>query len=51
MEERLISRRLPFMIIKAIGHERQSAIKGAVVNVPIPVRNIVTLLPRTFNEA
>jgi len=25
------------MIIKSIGHGRQSAIKGAVVNVPIPV--------------
>jgi len=39
------------MIIKTIGHERQSAIKGAVVNVPIPVSNIVTSLPRAFNEA
>jgi len=39
------------MIIKSIGHERQSAIKGAVVNVPIPVSNIVTSLPRAFNEA
>jgi len=50
LEERLISPRLPFMKIKSIGHERQSAIKGAVVNVPIPVSNIVTSLPRAFKE-
>jgi len=51
LEKRLISPRLPFMIIKSIGHERQTDIKRAVVNVPIPVSNIVTPLPRAFNEA
>jgi len=51
LEERLISPRLPFMVIKSLGVGRQSAIKGAVVNVPIPVSNIVTSLPRAFNEA
>jgi len=35
LEERPIFPRLPFMIIKSIGHERQSAIKGFFVNVPI----------------
>jgi len=39
------------MIIKTINQERQSDIKGAVVNVPIPVSNTVTSLPRAFNEA
>lgn len=38
------------MIIKSIGHDRQSAIKGPVVNVPIPVSNVVTPLPQAFNE-
>jgi hypothetical protein len=51
LEERLISPRLPFMIIKSLGYGRQSAIKGAVINVPIPVANVVTSLPRAFNEA
>jgi len=35
LEERLIFPRIPFMIIKSIGQERQSAIKGNFVNVPI----------------
>jgi hypothetical protein len=51
LEERLISPRLPFMVIKSLGVGRQNAIKGAVVNVPIPVSNIVTSLPRAFHEA
>jgi len=42
---------LRLIIIKSIGHERQSAIKGAVVNVPVPVSNIVTSLPRAINQA
>jgi len=44
LKERLIFPRLPFMIIISLGHERQSAIKGAVVNVPIPLSNIVAPL-------
>jgi len=35
LEERLIFPRLPFMIIKSIGHERQSAVKEVFINVPI----------------
>jgi len=35
----------------SIGHERQSAIKGVVVNVPIPVSNIATSLPQALYEA
>ncbi|KAI8116853.1 ATP-dependent DNA helicase PIF1 [Lucilia cuprina] len=51
IEERLVTARLPFMIIIALGFERQSAIRGAVVNVPISVNEIVTALPRTFDQA
>ncbi|XP_037820089.1 uncharacterized protein LOC119609402 [Lucilia sericata] len=51
IEERLVTARLPFMIIIALGFERQSAIRGAVVNVPISVNKIVTALPRTFDQA
>jgi len=39
------------MIIKSLVVDRQNAIKGAVVNVPISVSNIVTFLPRAFKEA
>jgi len=35
LEERPIFPRLPFMIIKSIGHERQSAVKEVFINVPI----------------
>ncbi|XP_075158165.1 uncharacterized protein LOC142231442 [Haematobia irritans] len=51
VEERLVTARLPFMIITALGFERQSAIRGAVVNVPISVQETVTSLPRTFDQA
>lgn len=49
--DRLIFCRPSFMIINSLGHERQSAINGAVVNIPIPISNIVTSLPRAFYEA
>ncbi|XP_037825564.1 uncharacterized protein LOC119613607 [Lucilia sericata] len=39
------------MIIIALGFERQSAIRGAVVNVPVSVNETVTALPRTFDQA
>ncbi|XP_061399099.1 uncharacterized protein LOC133334797 [Musca vetustissima] len=51
VEERLVTARLPFMIIVALGFERQSAIRGAVVNVPISVSETVTSLPRNFDQA
>ena len=50
VEERLVTARLPFMRIVAL-FERQSAIRGAVVNVPVSVNETVTALPRTFDQA
>ena len=43
--------RLPFMTIRPLGYQGQSSLKGAVVNIPISVNNIVTSLPRSFDEA
>jgi len=37
LEERLISLRIPFMRIISLGYERQCAVRGAVVNVPVSV--------------
>ncbi|XP_069969212.1 uncharacterized protein [Bactrocera oleae] len=51
IEERLIMPRLPFMTIRPLGYQGQSLLKGAVVNIPISVNNIVTSLPRSFDEA
>ncbi|XP_050339187.1 uncharacterized protein LOC126765663 [Bactrocera neohumeralis] len=50
IEERLIMPRLPFMTIRPLGYQGQSSIKGAVVNIPISVNNVVTSLPRTFDQ-
>lgn len=51
LEERLVAPRLPFMRIVSLGYERQSGIKGAVVNVPISLnQTVVQLLPRSFDN-
>ena len=47
IEERLIMPKLPFMTIRPLGYQGQSLLKGAVVNIPISVNNIVG----SFDEA
>jgi hypothetical protein len=51
LEERLVSPRLPFMQLRPCGWDRQLGLKGNVVNVPINVDSIATILPRKFNES
>ena len=43
--------RLLFMTSRPLGYQGQSLLKGAAVNIPIPINNIVTSLPRSFDEA
>ncbi|KAI8118336.1 hypothetical protein CVS40_9996 [Lucilia cuprina] len=50
LEERFVAPRIPFMRIVSLGYNRQCAVRGAVVNVPIQVDNVVSVLPRTFNQ-
>ncbi|XP_053378668.1 uncharacterized protein LOC128548229 [Mercenaria mercenaria] len=51
LEERLIAQHYPFMKLIALPKERQSAIKGVVVNIPLEVDTVVKSLPRTPNQA
>lgn len=50
LEERLISPRIPFMIIREQLRGGQFCIKGNVVNVPSDVNKTVRLLPRSIND-
>jgi len=50
-EERLISPRIPFMLIKSAGIKQQNILAGNVVNVPMDVIQTVQLLPRAMNES
>ena len=47
LEERLLSQRYPFMKLLALPKGRQSAIKCAVVNIPVDVDTVAQNLPRT----
>ena len=51
LEERLLSQRYPFMKLLALPKDRQYAIKGAVVNIPVDVENVAKTLPKTPSEA
>jgi len=45
-----VALRLPFMQIRLLGTERQSALKGNVVNVENDLNICAKVLPRTFDE-
>lgn len=49
LEERSISPRLPFMVIKSLKVCRQNALKVTMVNVPIPLANVVTSFPEEYS--
>ena len=51
LEERLVSGRLPFMIIKKLGVDRQCGLKGNIINILNPINETAKILPRQFNEA
>jgi hypothetical protein len=50
LEERLISPRIPFMVIRTLGFCKQFGLKGNLVNVPMNVDTNVSILPRTFSD-
>lgn len=50
LEERLVSPRLPFMQIRLVGAERQSKLKGNIVNVENNLDICAQVLPRRFDE-
>jgi hypothetical protein len=50
LEERLVAPRLPFMRVVEVGCDRQSQLRGNVVNVPIKLDKTVSILPRDFND-
>src|ERR1700709_161898 len=50
LEERLVALRLPFMQIRLLGSERQSVLRGNVVNVENDLDICAQVLPRKFNE-
>jgi hypothetical protein len=50
LEERLVAPRLPFMRVVEVGCDRQSQLRGNVVNVPIKLDKTVSILPREFND-
>ncbi|XP_065370889.1 uncharacterized protein LOC135963037 [Calliphora vicina] len=50
LEERFVAPRIPFMRIVSLGYNRQCAVRGAVVNVPIHLDKTVDVLPRNFDE-
>ncbi|CAF1499903.1 unnamed protein product [Adineta steineri] len=50
LEERLISPRIPFMVIRTLGFSKQFGLKGNLVNVPMNVDTNVSILPRSFRD-
>ena len=50
LEERLISPRIPFMVIRTLGFCKQFGLKGNLVNVPMNVDTNVSILPRSFSD-
>ncbi|CAF4200242.1 unnamed protein product, partial [Adineta steineri] len=50
LEERLISPRIPFMVIRTLGFSKQFGLKGNLVNVPMNVDTNVSILPRSFSD-
>jgi hypothetical protein len=51
LEERLICPRIPFMRIMDLSYvDKQSGLRGNIVNVPVSVNTTVQALPRKFND-
>ena len=50
LEERYISPVMAFMLIHQLSSGGQFSIKGSICHVPIEINNIVSTLPRQFNE-
>jgi hypothetical protein len=51
LEERLTALRLPFMMLRPLGWDRQFGLKGNIVNVPVDVFETVIVLPRKMCES
>ena len=51
LEERLISPRIPFMLVRELPRGGQLYIHGNVVNVPADVNSTVSTLPRSIDES
>lgn len=50
MEERILSPRITFMMIKQLGVGRQYGITGGCINVPVDINNTVSQLPRKLDD-
>jgi hypothetical protein len=50
LEERLVSPRIPFMNIRPLGVDKQFGVTGSVVNVPVALDTMVSVLPRTHDQ-
>lgn len=50
LESRLVALRLPFMQIRLLGAERQSILKGNIVNVENDLDVCTSVIPRTFDN-
>ena len=50
MEERIISPRITFMLIKQLGVDHQFGLTGGCINVPVDINNTVSVLPRKLND-
>ncbi|CAF1499888.1 unnamed protein product, partial [Adineta steineri] len=50
LEKRLISPRIPFMVIRTLGFSKQFGLKGNLVNVSMNVDTNVSILPRSFSD-
>ena len=51
LEERLIAPRLPYMMLRPLGWDRQLGLKGNIVNVPIDVNETQKVLPRKMSNS
>ena len=49
-EERLLSPRIPFMIIRSYGITKQNELHGNIVNVQMDIQETLKKLPRALNE-
>jgi hypothetical protein len=50
LEQRFVSPRIPFMIIYELAWQKQFGQKGNLVNVPVDISEMITFLPREFNN-
>jgi hypothetical protein len=51
LEERLVSPRIAFLQLRALGPDRQLGIVGNVVNVPINNEEVLRCIPRTYDQS